>query len=144
MAMQPKISYQEDTIVTIADSNGEPILEMGGHEYTVKPSSGPRLKRYISETIQLEDNTVWSPSMINKVPVGVCNQCRVKPPFGKGSHGLVTLNMAQLCEDGCGQLCCQKHVRLGQDGKWRCLKHHNRYLLKALLRPLFFKEEEDL
>ena len=97
MAQQnnPQMSARQDTITKIIDSGGNTILEVGLHQYTVRHSDGSRTHRRISETFQLEDNTIWGPSMMAKRPVGICEQCRTKPPFGRGSHGIVSLKMAK-------------------------------------------------
>ena len=139
----PQMGTTKDTITQIIDINGNVVLEIGLHEYTVRNADGSRTHRRISETIQTVDGTIWSPAMTKEL-IGICEQCRTYTPFGRSSHGIVARNMARICADGCGQLCCPRHVRRGRDGKWRCVRHHRQHLLKSLLRPIFFEQEDEL
>ncbi|MFC1782619.1 hypothetical protein ACFL02_03420 [Planctomycetota bacterium] len=138
----PQIGTRKDTITVIIDIYGNKIMEIGLHEYTVRHSDGSRTHRRISETIQTVDGTIWTPAMMAKIPVGVCEQCR-ESLFSRKNHGIVAMHNALLCADG-GELCCPSHRRMGRDQKYRCLKHHRQYLLKNLARPIFFEREEDL
>ena len=140
----PQVSARKDTITQITDSNGTIVVEFGLHEYTVRHSDGSRTHRRISQPMTTVDGTVLTHALMAKELVGICEQCRNGPPFGRNSHGIVLRKMARLCADGCGQLCCPRHIRRGRDGKWRCVAHHRRHLLKTLLRPIFFKQEDEL
>ena len=137
----PQISTRKDAVTTIMDINGNVILEIGQHEYSIRHSDGSRTHRQISKTIETVDGTIWGP--LSKLPVGICTQCRQPSLFHKETHGIVVRRLAKICEDGCGQLLCPRHARKGRDGKWRCIRHHNQHLLKNVLRPIFFKQEEE-
>ena len=140
----PQMHGRKDTVTKITDINGDVILEIGLHEYTIKDSSGALTHCRINETIRLQDGLIWNPGLIvsDKIYVGVCEQCRQPSLFHSPTHGLVSLQRARQCID-CGTLCCPSHKKLGQDRKWRCLKHHKTYQLKTLLRPIFFERKED-
>ena len=138
----PQVSARKDTITQITDHHGTFVVEVGLHEYTVRHSDGSRTHRRISETITTVDGSVWSPA--SKEPIGICDPCRTGSPWGPSSHGIVLRKMARLCVDGCGQLCCPRHIRRGRDGKWRCVRHHSQHLLKSLFLPIFFKQEDEL
>jgi hypothetical protein len=132
----PQISARKDTVTIITDSSGNPIMEIGLHEYTVKHADGSRTHHRISETIELMCSTIWGPA--SKIPVGLCQQHR-----RKGAHGLVSMHRGRYCADG-GELICPKHCKRAKDDqKWRCLRHHSTHLLKTTLRPILYKREED-
>ena len=140
----PQISARKDTITVIADINGNPILEIGLHEYTIRHPNGAHTHRRLTESIQLVCGTVWNPSLMLATPpvhVGVCEFCHRPSLSRHRTHGLVAMHRARLCVDG-GELCCPSHRRLGRDRKWRCPKHHRAHLLKSLFRPIFFEQEE--
>ena len=138
----PQMSARKDTITQITDINGDIIVEIGLHEYTIKHSDGSRTHRCISETMQTVDGTIWSPAVMARLPVGVCEQCRQPSFFSRKTHGIVAMHRAKLCVDG-GELCCPSHCKLGKDQKYRCLRHHRQHLLKSLLHPIFFERKED-
>jgi hypothetical protein len=143
----PQMSARKDTVTQITDINGDIIVEIGLHEYTVKHADGSRTYRRISETIQTVDGTVWSPVVMSRLPVGICEQCRRPSFFSRKTTGIVVLHRAKQCSDGCGQLLCPRHARLGRDKKWRCVSHHRTHLLthflKTLARFIFFEREGD-
>lgn len=137
----------QNTIYYVQDLQGNPILEVQQKEYIVlQPNSPPALfTRY--QNIQLVCGTTWNPSMLQAKPpvfIGVCEMCRHPPVslFGgeQASHGLVAMYRAKLCAD-CGILTCPRH-RSERDGKWRCLNCARRYRWMSLLRPIFFRREE--
>ena len=137
----PQIGTRKDTVTKITDINGNTVLEIGQHEYSIRHSDGSRTHRSINETIQTVDGTIWSP--LAKFPIGICAQCRQPSFFHRKNHGIVARKVARICVDGCGQLLCPQHIRKGRDGKLRCLKHHRQHLLKDLFHPIFFKRQED-
>jgi len=136
----PQIGTRKDTVTKITDINGNTVLEIGQHEYSIRHSDGSRTHRSINETIQTVDGTIWSP--LAKFPVGICAQCHQPSFFNPKTHGIVAMHKAKLCVDG-GELCCPSHRKLGKDQKYRCLKHHRSYLLKSLFHPIFFEKQED-
>jgi len=138
----PQMSARRDTITQITDINGEVILEIGLHEYTVRHADGSMTHRRINENIQLVDGTMWNPGLVQmaKIYVGVCQLCRTAL-WGRRSHGLVAMHRAELCVD-CGVLVCPIHVRMGRDMKYRCVRHHRTHLLRTLLRPVFFERTD--
>jgi hypothetical protein len=140
----PQLNIRNSTVTKITDKEGNTILEIGLHEYTVRLSDGSRVHRRINETIQLVCGTMWNPGLIEmaKILIGVCEQCRQTTLFGRRTHGLVSIHMAKICTD-CGTLCCPGHRKLGRDKKWRCLKHHKTHLLKTFFRPIFFERKDD-
>ena len=135
----PQMSTRKDTVTQITDVNGNIVLEIGQHEYSIRLSDGSRTHRQINETIQTVDGTIWGP--LSKFTVGICTQCRQSSFFQRKTHGIVAMHKAKTCVDG-GELCCPSHYRLGKDQKYRCLKHHSRHLLKDLFYPVFFKRED--
>ena len=146
MARQNKtaISTRKDQVTTITDQNGNTILEIGSHEYTIKYPNGTLHHRSINDSIQLVCGTVWEPNMLSAkspVYVGICQECRRPSLLGSAKHGIVALSRAKLCVDG-GELCCPRHRKLGKDKKWRCLKHHKIYLTKCLGRAIFCERKE--
>ena len=138
----PQMSARKDTITQITDINGEVIMEIGLHEYTVRHTDGSMTHRRINENIQLVDGTMWNPGLVQmaKIYVGVCQLCRTAL-WGHRSHGLVAMHRATLCND-CGALVCPTHARLGRDKKWRCVNHHRTHLLKSLVHPIFLERKE--
>ena len=134
----PQISARKDSVTQITDTNGNIIAEIGLHEYTVKLPNGTRIHRRVNENITLEDGTMWNPGLMAmaKIYVGVCPQCRRFSFFDYRSHGLVAIHRAKLCVDGCGQLLCPRHARLGHDKKWRCKIHHWSHLFKHFLKTI--------
>ena len=136
----PQMSVRKDDVVTIADIDGTPVLEVGRHEYTVTHRDGSITNRNINQSIRLVCNTVWSP--LSKIPVGICSQCRGLSLFARKTHGIVAISRAKECAE-CGTLCCPRHRKKGRDGKWRCLDHHKTHRLKNLVWPVFFEREED-
>ena len=138
----PQMGTTKDTITQIIDINGNVLMEIGLHEYTIRNADGSRTHRRISETIQTVDGVAWSPAVMAKVPIGICEQCRQPALFKRKTHGLVAMRGARICVDG-GELCCPAHARMGNDQKYRCLRHHRQHLLKSLFRPIFFEQQED-
>jgi hypothetical protein len=138
----PQMVGRNDKVTVITDVNGEVILEIGLHEYTIKDNDGHLIQRHVNENITLVCGTTWNPGLIDmaKIYVGVCQPCRTAI-WGPKTHGLVALHRAKLCTD-CGTLVCPTHARLGRDKKWRCTSHHRNHLLKSLLHPIFFERKE--
>ena len=141
----PKITARKENTINLIDLDGNPILEIGQQEYTVRHSDGSITHRNISQNIQTVCGLSWNPQMLYGKPpvhIGICQACRSQTsPFHKKTHGIVTIHRAKTCQD-CGQLCCPKHRKHGRDKKWRCLKHHKIHLLKTFLRPIFFEKRE--
>ena len=139
----PQMHGRKDTVTRLTDINGDPIMEVGLHKYSVKDSNGTLIRRQINETIQLVDGLMWNPGLMmsDKIFIGVCEQCRQPSLFQSPTHGLVALHRTKQCID-CGTLCCPSHKKLGKDNKWRCIKHHKTHVLKNLFRPIFFKRKD--
>ena len=139
----PQMHGRKDAVTIVTDIQGDVIMEVGIHKYTVKDSNGKLIRRQVNETIQLVDGLIWNPGLMlkDKIYVGVCEQCRHPSLFQSPTHGLVALHRAKQCID-CGVSCCPGHRKLGRDQKWRCIKHHNTHLLKNLFRPIFFERKD--
>jgi len=137
---KPQVTGRIEDIIRITDAQGNIVLEIGTHEYSVMHSDGSLTQRKITETIPLVCGTIWTPA--TKFPIGVCELCRQPSFFNRRSHGLVSLSRAKMCAT-CGQLCCPKHRKLGKDQKWRCLRHHSSHQLRNLLHPIFFEQREE-
>jgi hypothetical protein len=136
---QPQVTGKIEDIIRITDAQGNVVLEIGTHEYTVMHSDGSLTKRKITETMPLVCGTLLNPKAI--FPIGVCELCRQPSFFRRRSHGCVALSRAKPCVT-CGQLCCPKHRKLGKDQKWRCLRHHDSHKLWNLPLHIFFEREE--
>ena len=135
-----------NTIATITDDRGRLILEVRQDEYLLMGENGAVSSYANYRNIQLVDGMAWNPSMLAASPpihIGVCAICRERRfPFGRRSHGLVSMARARLCE--CGKLVCPRHRRFFRsDNIWRCPRCALKYRIKSLLRPLFFVRVED-
>ena len=137
---KPQVTGRIEDIIRITDEQGNIVLEIGTHEYSVMHSDGSMTQRKITDTIPLVCGTLLNPKA--RFPVGVCELCRQPSFFRRRSHGLVALSRAKRCVI-CGQSCCPKHIRLGKDQKWRCLRHHDSHKLRNLSRPIFFERREE-
>ena len=137
---KPQVTGRIEDIIRITDAQGNIVLEIGTHEYSVMHSDGSMTQRKITETIPLVCGTLWNPKA--RFPIGVCELCRQPSFFSRRSHGCVALSRAKMCAT-CGQLCCPKHRKLGKDQKWRCLRHDDSYKLRNLFRPIFFERREE-
>lgn len=137
---KPQVTGRIEDIIRITDEQGNIVLEIGTHEYSVMHSDGSMTQRKITDTIPLVCGTLLNPKA--RFPVGVCELCRQPSFFRRRSHGLVALSRAKRCVI-CGQSCCPKHIRLGKDQKWRCLRHHDSHKLRNLVRPIFFERTEE-
>lgn len=132
------------SINTIRDKHGNIVLEASQNEYVVISKDGTITSYTQYNNITLVCGTIWNPTMMYAKPpilVGVCETCRESRLLKARTHGLVAMHMAKLCV--CGALVCPSHRRLGKDGKWRCPGCHSKYMIKNLLKPLFFKRIED-
>lgn len=136
---KPQITGRIEDIIRITDSQGNVVMEIGTHEYTVTHSDGSITQRKITETITLVCGTIWNPKA--RFPIGVCEQCRKPFFFRPKSHGLVALRNARKSVSG--ELCCPAHIRLGKDRKYRSLRPHQWHLLRSLLKPVFFERREE-
>jgi len=136
----PKITGRKETTNRIRDFDGNIILEIGQEEYTVRHPDKSITHHRLNENIRLVCGTLWNASMMGKIFIGICPQCREPSLFNGGTHGIVAMNRAKLCVD-CGILCCPRHRKL-HEGQWRCLKHHRLHRLKRLSRPIFFERKE--
>lgn len=142
--MSPPGAPNNNTLNTITDVNGNIVMQIRQDEYVVVSNDNSVTSYAHYKSITLVCGTVWNPTMMFAKPavlVGVCGVCRQHGLFKKRTHGLVAMHMAKLCV--CGKLCCPQHRRLGKDGKWRCPVCHNKYRMKKLFRPVFFKSLED-
>ena len=136
---------RQNTIFFVEDLEGNVILEVRQEEYIVMEPDGSLSSYTKDQNIQLVCGSSWSPSMLQAKPLaGPRHACEHPgiPILGTGrrSHGLVAMYRAKLCTD-CGILCCPRHRRIGQDGKWRCLYCGKKHRIANLLRPLFFRRE---
>ena len=136
-------SADKNQVTVIQDKYGNVILEIGITKYMVRHPDGSIDYYQKSYNIQTSDSVQWNPGFLMANPpihIGICDQCR-NPSFSffrkeVATHGIVTLGRAKLCE--CGTLCCPAHRKLCSDGRWRCLACAKKYMVKELLRPIFF------
>lgn len=135
----PKINTKKETQILLKDLEGQPILSVGLSEYVIKDSNGCIIRKNTNESILLTTGEFWHPGMKN-MPVGVCTECRRK----KNSHGICSLKMARMCIECGGKLLCPSCRKLGKDYRWRCIKHHRKYMfIKNIIRPVFFSRKEE-
>lgn len=146
MAQNPSINHFATS--TIYDDRGSPVLVIGTRKYTVIDANG--VSEYAeSDSIQLVDGLAWSPALAtgaNAILLTCCMACRYPPlsfflTRARPTHGLLAVRNARTCV-ACGAVCCPRHRRLSGD-HWRCLPCWQRRQALRLLRPVFFRAEEE-
>lgn len=150
MAQSPGQNPTINHYVTSAiyDANGSPVLVIGSRKYTVIDPAG--ISEYEeADSIQLVDGLVWSPALAsgpNPILLTCCTACRYPPVSffltrARATHGLLAVRNARVCV-GCGAVCCPVHRRLRGE-HWRCIPCWHKHLARRLVRPMFFRCEDD-
>ena len=136
---QPQINTKVETKVLFTDLDGNPIIELGNDQYTIRTSSGEVIHRNLSQSIQLCDGFMFNPKMLigaHPIFIAICPECR------KNSHGLVTVHLSKICSK-CGKPnLCSRHRKL-IDNQWFCLSCARKYKWSKFFRKIFFEETEE-
>jgi len=135
---QPNLPPGTNNVYQITDRHSNVILEIGYTKGWLKDAQGHLQQISRSSSIQLMDGSVWMPLFWQQqhgaIYIGVCDICR-ETQF---AHGLVQLSKSKICT--CGRLICPLHAHLCDDKIYRCPRCRKSYVVKSLLRKIFFRE----
>ena len=125
----PIIEITENVVV---GPDGEEVLRSNATSITIHHPDGTveRQSRY-EHPLLPADGASWNPASSDKAEgqLGICGHC--------GTIG--RLYFMRICIE-CGASVCSRHRRLGDDGKWRCIRCARTQKAKAFLFRIFFSE----